>query len=353
MRASAEAYRHLPKALLHDHLDGGLRVETVIELARQSGYEGLPTSNPQRLAEWFDQGRSGSLPRYLEAFRHTVSLMQTAPAIERVAYEAVLDLAADGVLYAELRFAPMLLCAGGLDPHQVVEAALAGLRQGEAETGMVARLILDAMRQEDDSDRVAGLALAFRGRGVVAFDLAGPELGFPADRHLSACRRVREGGLPLTLHAGEADGPHSIWTALERCGAQRIGHGVRIVDDTRLVDGEVVEMGEVARYVREHRVPLEICISSNLHTGSWDTAAEHPAGALQRAGFAVTLNTDNRLMSATSMSGEFALAAQHLGFGIGDLQAVTERALRAAFCDWPIRRRLLEERIRPAYEELG
>jgi adenosine deaminase len=345
-----ERYRALPKVLLHDHLDGGLRPATVLELAEQSGYESLPATNLEGLARWFDQSGSGSLTRYLEAFRHTVVVMQTADAIERVAYEAVVDLAADGVVYAELRFAPSLLTAGGLDRHQVVEAALVGLERGQEETGTVARVIIDAMRQDDDADEVAEIALRFRHRGVVAFDLAGPELGYPADRHLNACRMVREAGLGLTLHAGEADGPHSIWVALQRCGAHRIGHGVRIVQDTRRLEGEIVELGRVASYVRDRRIPLEVCITSNLHTGDWAAAEQHPVGALHRAGFAVTLNTDNRLMSATSMSQEFALAVRHHGFGLKDLRVVTETALQAAFCDRPTRQAILHERIEPAYD---
>lgn len=344
-----ERYRALPKVLLHDHLDGGLRPETVLELAEQAGYESLPATDLEGLADWFDQSGSGSLPRYLEAFRHTVAVLQTADAIERVAYEAVLDLAADGVVYAETRFAPSLLTAGGLDRHRVVEAALAGLEQGQDETGTVARLIIDAMRQDDDADEVAEVALRFRHRGVVAFDLAGPELGYPADRHLSACRMVREAGLGLTLHAGEADGPHSIWVALQRCGAHRIGHGVRIVEDIKRLEGEIAELGRLASYVRDRRIPLEVCLTSNLHTGGW-TADQHPVGALHRAGFAVTLNTDNRLMSATSMTQEFALAAQHHRFGLDDLRVVTETALQAAFCDRPTRQAILRDRIEPAYD---
>ncbi len=344
-----ERYRALPKVLLHDHLDGGLRPETVLELAEQAGYESLPATDLEGLADWFDQSGSGSLPRYLEAFRHTVAVLQTADAIERVAYEAVLDLAADGVVYAETRFAPSLLTAGGLDRHRVVEAALAGLEQGQGETGTVARLIIDAMRQDDDADEVAEVALRLRHRGVVAFDLAGPELGYPADRHLSACRMVREAGLGLTLHAGEADGPHSIWVALQRCGAHRIGHGVRIVEDTKRLEGEIAELGRLASYVRDRRIPLEVCLTSNLQTGGW-TADQHPVGALHRAGFAVTLNTDNRLMSATSMTQEFALAAQHHRFGLDDLRVVTETAIQAAFCDRPTRQAILHDRIEPAYD---
>lgn len=341
----------LPKVLLHDHLDGGLRAETILELAEDTGYADLPAGEPGALADWFDQGKSGSLERYLQSFRHTVGVMQTAPAIERVAYEAVLDLASDGVVYAELRFAPSLLTAGGLSIRRVAEAALSGLQQGEKQTGMVTGLILDAMRDRDDSLEVAHLAVDLRDGLVVGFDLAGPERGFPADAHLAACRHVREASMSLTLHAGEADGPESIWRALQRCGAHRIGHGVHIIDDCLVRDGEIVETGRLASYVRDHRVPLEICVTSNLHTGGYGPA-DHAIGALFRAGFAVTLNTDNRLMSRTSLTAEFDLVVTHHGFNAYDLWTVTETAMLAAFCPLPVKERLLSERIRPAYEAL-
>ncbi len=339
----------LPKVVLHDHLDGGVRVGTVIELAARAGYAGLPAADPDDLARWFDQSESGSLEGYLESFRHTVAVMQTQPALERVAYEAVVDLAADGVVYAEVRFAPSLSTAGGLTRHEVVEAVLAGLRRGEQEAGITTGLIVVAMRNRDDSVAVAQVAIDLSDAGVVGFDLAGPEKGFPADDHLVACRLIREASLGLTLHAGEADGPESIWRALQRCGAHRIGHGVRLLDDCRVQDGEVVELGSLASYVRDHRVPLEVCVTSNLHTGGYGPA-QHPVGALHRAGFAVTLNTDNRLMSRTSMSEEFAVVVDHHGFTSRDLRTVTERAMMAAFCSLPTKELIVTERIRPAYE---
>lgn len=340
----------LPKVVLHDHLDGGLRIDTILELASDQGYADLPTTDPAALASWFDQGESGSLERYLESFRHTVGVMQTTEALERVAYEAAVDLAADGVVYAELRFAPSLNTAGGLTRRQVTEAALQGLDRAQQETGIVTGLILDAMRDQDDSLEVARLAVDCE--GVIGFDLAGPERGHPADEHQEACRYVREGSMSLTLHAGEADGPDSIWRALHRCGANRIGHGIRIVDDCVMEDGEFVRLGALASYVRDHQVPLEVCVTSNLHTGAYHTPADHPIGALHRAGFSVTLNTDNRLMSRTSMSQEFALVAEYHGFTIRDLLEVTERAMRAAFCSLPVKERLLTEKIRPGYESV-
>lgn len=338
----------LPKVLLHDHLDGGLRIATVLDLAESQGYGSLPATHEEDLAGWFFQGESGSLARYLESFRHTVGVMQTAEALERVAYEAVLDTAADGVVYGEFRFAPSNHTRLGLAPTQIVDSTLAGLRRGSEETGMTVGLILVAMRERDDSPIIARLASSYAHLGVVGFDLAGSEREAPADRHLVATRMVRGANLGLTIHAGEADGPHSMWTALQRCGAHRIGHGVHIVDDCKVEGDDITELGSLATYVRDFRVPLEVCPTSNLHTGPWKPDS-HPVGALNRAGFTVTLNTDNRLMSRTSLSDEFRLVTEHQGFELSDLFRVTVNAIMAAFAPLPLKRRILEERIRPAY----
>jgi len=330
----------LPKVVLHEHLDGGLRPTTVLELAEESGYGRLPASDPETLADWFDQGQSGSLERYLEAFGHTVAVMQTPEAIERVAFEAVQDLAADGVVYAEIRFAPSLLTERGLSRSEVVEAALAGFVRGDAATGMTTRLIVDALRHLDDSELAAEVAIDFAQAGVVGFDLAGPEEGYPPDDHLVACRMIRQANLGLTLHAGEASGPNSIWRALQRCGAHRIGHGVRIIDDCTVVDNEIVDVGRLAEYVVDFQVPLEVCPTSNLHTNGW-TPAEHPIGMLHRAGFNVSLSPDNRLMSRVTMSDEFALVVNHHGFVTEDLHVLTRRAMQASFCDHATKERLM------------
>jgi adenosine deaminase len=330
------ALRLLPKAVLHDHLDGGLRPATVLDLALESGYGGLPTSDPEKLAEWFFQGGSPSLVAYLAAFRQTVAVMQTAGSLERVALEAVQDLAADGVVYAELRFAPMLHLEGGLTPEAVLAAVLGGVAAGRMETGLTAFVIVDAMRQDHDSMEVADLALRYADRGVVGFDLAGPEAGFPAARHIEALRRAQQGGLHLTIHAGEAAGVESIEDALS-CGAERLGHGVRLVEDLTLEGAEVVAMGPVATRVRASGVSLEVCPSSNVHTGAFSSVAAVPLGVLHRGGLGVTVNTDNRLMSATSMTKELELTTEYHAFTIDDLQAVTLRAIDAAFCDPSIR----------------
>lgn len=346
-------YGQLPKVLLHEHLDGSLRIGTILDLASGCGYHDLPSADPDALADWFDQSESGSLEHYLESFRHTLGVMQTAEAIERVAFESLVDLAADGVVYAEIRFAPSLCTTGGLSRRQVVDAALVGFREAEQATGIESGLILDAMRDATDSLEVARLAVEMKPRGVVGFDLAGPERSFPADGHLPACRYIREASMSLTIHAGEADGPDSIWRALQRCGAHRIGHGIHIIDDCLVEDGDIVSLGRLASYVRDHQVPLEVCITSNLQTGDYLDPGDHPVGALHRAGFVITLSTDNRLMSRTSMSQEFALVVEHHDFTVRDLRQVTENAMMAAFCPLPAKERLLTERIRPGYENIG
>ena len=345
-----ETVAGLPKAVLHDHLDGGLRVETILELADNHGYTELPAADPDGLARWFHQGDSGSLEPYLDAFVHTVGVLQTADALERVAYEAALDLSADGVVYAEIRFGPSLHMEQGLSREDAIEAVLAGLGSASADTGIVTYLIVAALRQFSDSLDVARAATRFAFEGVVAFDLAGHEAGHPADDHLPAVRHASEGGLGLTIHAGEGEGPNSIWRAIARCGAQRIGHGVRIVEDTQMDSGEIVELGALARRVRDQRIPLEICVTSNLHTGIADVPEHHPLGALHRAGFLVTINTDNRLMSAVTMNAEYQLARDSHGLSVADLGQITEQAIVAGFGDWAERERLISDVVRPGYK---
>jgi adenosine deaminase len=340
--------RNLPKVVLHDHLDGGLRPSTILELAAEVGYTGLPSTDIDELSDWFFQGGSSSLERYLQAFDHTIGVMQTAPAIERVAYEAIEDLAADGVVYAEIRMAPSLCMAGGLTRGQVIEAILKGFDRGEADFGLPARFIVDAMRQEDDSLEVVHDALDYVSDGVVAFDLAGPEAGFPATQHRAACEAARAGGLRLTLHAGEGAGVASIAAALE-VGAERIGHGVRIIEDVAFDEGEVVGFGSVATAVHSRGIALEVCPTSNLHTGMYPDASRHPLARLHHAGFEVTINTDNRLMSSIELSDEMEMAVNHMGLTREDLRVMTLRALDAAFCDDDTResvRHLIEEGYR-------
>lgn len=331
-RVRSPTLQNLPKVLLHDHLDGGVRPSTVIDLAKAMGYTQLPHSDPAGLSEWFYQGDSRSLERYLEAFSHTFGVMQDPAALRRAAYEAGEDLASDGVVYAEIRFGPTLHTAGGLDRHDVIAAVAEGADAAEADFGITIRLIIDALRHQEDSAEVARVAVDLMDHGVVGFDLAGPEAGFPPSLHGEACRIARDGGLRLTIHAGEGDGVDSISDAIAM-GAERIGHGPRIVEDAVVRDGEIVELGPIAAKVLESAVPLEICPTSNLHTGMYPNAAAHPVGMLDRAGFVVTLNTDNRLMSGISLTDEFELVATHHGFGIEDLHRVTLNAVDAAFCD--------------------
>jgi len=335
--------------VLHDHLDGGLRVATVIELADEVGHS-LPTSQPDELAAWFRQDGSGSLESYLEAFDHTVAVMQTRDAIRRVAEEALLDLAADGVVYAEVRFDPGLCTRAGLDRFDVVEAALDGCEAARRATRIEYGLIISALRHHDDADAAVAAAVRFLGEGVVAFDLAGPERGFHHDDHLSAIMTAHRAGLGVTIHAGEGDGPHSMWRAIALCGAERVGHGVRIADDTDFDGAQITRLGALARRVRDHRIPLEVAVTSNIQTGTHAEPGVHPFGALYRAGFAVSINTDNRLMSGVTLSSEYELAATSFGLSRRDLGRITVSALEAGFGSWPTRRRLIEDVVRPAYD---
>lgn len=342
--------RQLPKVILHEHLDGSLRPGTVQQLAQQAGYR-LPVNRAEVLGEWFHQSGSHSLERYLQAFSHTVAVMQTRESLFRVAAEAVEDLSYHGVVYAEVRFAPHLHTLGGLSISEVVEAVADGLAAGAETTGMGWSLILCALRHTPTSLETAQLAVGAASLGVVGFDLAGPEAGYPAVEHLPAIEAALDGGMRVTLHAGEAAGAHSIQDALA-CGAERIGHGVEIIDDCKVASGDILETGPIAAEVLDRQVPLEMCIKSNLDTKGWEPH-RHPVGMLHRAGFAVTLNTDNRLMSNTTPTHEFSLAVEHHNFGIDDLAKITHRALEAAFCREQLKSNLWERRIAPVYREAG
>jgi len=345
----------LPSVLLHDHLDGGLRPGTVLDLAKRQGYHGLPFEDPVSLAAWFDQSESGSLESYLAAFEHTIAVMQTPEALERVAYEAVVDLAADGVVYAEIRFSPPLHGRRGMSSAAVLEAVSAGMRLGERETGLKWGLIVDALRQSPDSEQLARLAVESRGLGVVGFDIAGPEAGYPPTDHLGAFRLARQGGLMLTIHAGEHAGIEAVSyvkAAVETCEGDRIGHGIELIQDCIVEEGEVVKLGSVADMILSRQVPLEMCPASNRATNRLEPD-DHPIGAMYRAGFNVTINTDNRLMSATSMSQEFAFVTEHHGFTVQDLAATTRRSLDAAFCASETKGPLWEDVIAPAYAAAG
>jgi adenosine deaminase len=347
-----------PKVLLHDHLDGGLRPQTVIDLAEAAGYRDLPSHDADELARWFAEAAySGSLERYLETFRHTVGVTQTEDALRRVARECAADLAADGVVYAEVRFAPELHIEQGLNEEEVVEAVLAGFTEGRREAAQAGHsihigVLLTAMRTATQSRKVAELAIAYRDQGVVGFDIAGAEAGFPPTRHLDAFEYLRRENAHFTIHAGEAFGLPSIWEAIQWCGADRLGHGVRIVDDIEIgPDGEP-HLGRLAAYVRDRRIPLELCPSSNVQTGAAPSIAEHPIGLLRRLNFRVTVNTDNRLMSGTSMSREMELLSSAFNWGLNDMQWLTVNAMKSAFIPFDDRLAIINEQIKPAYATL-
>ncbi|MCU0795653.1 MAG: adenosine deaminase [Akkermansiaceae bacterium] len=346
-------FRRLPKVLLHEHLDGTLRPGTVAELAAEAGYAGLPTADPTELAAWFHRGaQRGNLPEYLEGFAHTIAVMQTPEALERVAWEFIEDMARDGVVYAEVRFAPVFHTAGGLTQDDVVAAVLAGLRRGGRDFGIEWGLILCAMRDRNDSLEAAELALRWRDEGVVGFDLAGGEAGHPPKRHLEAFHAIQRANFSITIHAGEAYGLESIWQALQWCGAHRLGHGTRLVDDMNEVDGEW-RLGRLARYVLDQRVPIEMCLLSNVHTGACASVEEHPFGLFHRLGFRVFLNTDDRLMSDTEMSREIALATTAFDLGLDDIEQMTLSAMKSAFACHEKRVEMIHRRLLPTFALLS
>lgn len=355
---SQEQISRSPKVLLHDHLDGGLRPATIVELARETGYEGLPETGAGRLETWFrESADSGSLERYLETFTHTVGVMQTREALVRVAAECAEDLAADGVVYAEVRYAPEQHLRGGLSLEEVVEAVDEGFREGERRARAAGRRIrvgalLTAMRHAARALEIAELANRYRDLGVVGFDIAGAEAGHPPTRHLDAFEYLKRENNHFTIHAGEAFGLPSIWQALQWCGADRLGHGVRIIDDIQVADDGSVKLGRLAAYVRDKRIPLELCPSSNLQTGAAPSYAEHPIGLLRRLHFRATVNTDNRLMSGTSMSYEFEQLVRTFHYTLDDMQWFTVNAMKSAFIPFDERLAMINEVIKPGYAAL-
>jgi adenosine deaminase len=351
---TSDQIKRVPKALLHDHLDGGLRPETIIEIAQQIGYKKLPTDDPKKLADWFEEScNSHSLVRYLETFSHTIAVMQSKEAIIRVSRECAIDLARDGVVYAEVRGAPELFTEQGLTLNQVVEATLEGYKQGMAEAASEGNKIrveslLCGMRQNNRSQEAAAAVVKYRDMGVVGFDIAGPEDGFPPTNQLETFEYLRKENAHFTIHAGEAYGLPSIWEAIQICGAERLGHGVRIIDDIDF-SGDKPKLGPLASYVRDRRIPLELCPTSNLQTGAAKTYSEHPIGMLAKLRFRVTLNTDNRLMSRTSMSNEMSECVKSFGWKFADLQRVTVNALKSSFIPFEERLEIIEKVVKPAY----
>lgn len=359
MALSADQIRNAPKVLLHDHLDGGLRAATVVDLARASGYTALPTMDPTELGRWFlGAAHSGSLERYLETFAHTVGVMQTREALIRVAAECVEDLAADGVVYAEVKFAPELHVERGLSHEQAIDAVLEGFRQGTATAAAAGRtirvgMLVTAMRHAAQSLEIAQHAVRYRDEGVVGFDIAGAEAGHPPTRHLDAFEYLRRENAHFTIHAGEGFGLPSIWEAIQWCGTDRLGHGVRIIDDIIVHDDGRVELGRLAAYVRDKRIPLEMCPTSNVQTGAAKSIAEHPIGLLRKEYFRVTVNTDNRLMSGCTMTSEMTGLVETFGYGWKDLQWLTLNAMKSAFIPFDERLDIINNVIKPEYAALG
>lgn len=352
MIPTPDVIRKLPKVLLHDHLDGGLRVSTIIEIAKKEKVP-LPSEDPKELLDWFHRGANqGDLKLYLETFKVVYAVLQTEEALERVAYESILDLKADNVVYAETRFAPFFHTRTGLTHEEVMESVLRGLRRGEKETGTRFGLIICSMRGTEWAMPMAELAVAYREKGAVAFDLAGEEAGNPAKRYQEAFDYCLRENFNITIHAGEAFGAKSIWQALQYCGAHRIGHGTRLVDDFTIEDGKVVAMGTLAQYVLDKRVPLECCLSSNIQTAAADSFETHPFKLFYTNRFRVTLNTDNRLMSDTSMSKELEIATRAYGLTLRDLEVLTLNAMKSAFIHYNERCDIIYRVIKPAFGRL-
>jgi adenosine deaminase len=350
MKLDRAVLKSLPKVLLHEHLDGVLRPATVIELADEAGYAELPTKDPEALANWFHQGANqGSLGKYLQGFKHTIAVTQTEEALERVAYEQAEDLAKDGVVYYETRFAPLFHTTKGLTHQQIVAAVLKGMARGRQDFGLQSGLIICAMRNMNVSLEMAELAVDFRARGVVGFDLAGEEGGYPPKKHVDAFHYIQRENFNITVHAGEGYGKESIWQAIQYCGAHRIGHGTHLIDDIAVADGKAVKLGDLAQYVLDKRIPLEICLLSNVHTGATPSLEQHPFKIFYQEKFRVTLNTDNRLMSNTSMTREFEAAQDTFGLTIDDFEKITVNAMKSAFLPYAQRCDLIYKSVKPGY----
>ena len=353
MTLTLDQIRAAPKVLLHDHLDGGLRPATIVELARDIGYNDLPSTDPEVLAALMTgAARRGHLELYLEPFKHTVAVMQTPEALTRIAAECAEDLAADGIVYAEVRFAPELHLAGGLSLDEVIEAVLAGFRLGSASSGVAVRALVTAMRTTARSLEIAELAVRYRDLGVVGFDIAGAEAGWPPSRHLDAFEYVQRENFHITIHAGEAFGLPSIWEAVQFCGAERLGHGVRLVDDIKTDPDGTASLGRLASYVRDRRIALEMSPTSNIQTGVAASIAEHPIGLLRDLSFRVTVNTDNRLMSGVTLPSELHALTEAFGYGWADLQWLTINAMKSAFLHFDQRLEIINSVIKPGFAPL-
>jgi len=352
MKFTTDFVRSLPKVLLHDHLDGGLRPQTIIELANSSRYDQLPSKDATQLAGWFHRNADcGSLPQFLQGFEHTCGVMQTEEALERVAYEMLEDMRKDGVFYVETRFAPLLHTRRGMYVENVVRAVIRGMEQGKKDFGVHYGVIFCALRNmsPDLTDEVARLAVEFRPHAAVGFALAGEEGGYPPKKHVHAFHYIQRDNFNITIHAGEGFGKDSIWQAIQWCGAHRIGHATRLVEDMEVKDGNLISMGTLSRYILDKRIPLEICLTSNVHTGAVKSLEEHPFGILYQQRFRVTLNTDNRLMSNITLTDEYRRAAEVFGLSLADLERITTNAMKSAFIPYEQRVALIANVLRPGF----
>lgn len=347
----SDLIQQMPKVQLHDHLDGGLRPQTILELADAGGVA-LPETDPTALGDWFFRGAAqGDLPKYLEGFAVTTAVMQDEESLRRVAREHVEDLSADGVIYGEIRFAPVLHTSNGLTMEQVLESVIEGMGEGSRATGTEARIIVCSLRHMDPAISLdsAKVAVQYRDRGVVGFDLAGDESGHPPADHNEAFQFLRKKNFNITIHAGEAFGLSSIWQAIQHCGAHRIGHATRLIEDDT-VPGD--HRGTLGEYILDHRIPLEMCLSSNLHTGAVTDLKEHPFPRYLREGYRVALNVDNTLMSQTTLTREWQLAQKLFSLENSDFERIAINAVKGAFCDHSLRKTLIQDEIVPRFRSL-
>ena len=349
-----EVIKGVPKVLLHDHLDGGVRARTVIELAKEIKYNKLPTSDEAELAQWFYRGANkGNLVEYLQGFEHTCAVMQTKEGLTRVAYEMMEDMKKDGVCYVETRFAPVFHTSKGLYYEDVINAVLAGLEKGKSDFGVGFGLILCGMRNMKNTLEIAELAVNFRRDGVVGFDLAGEEGGYPPKKHIDAFQFIKRENFNITIHAGEAFGKESIWQAIQICGAHRIGHATRLVEDMVFdKEGHIVALGPLAQYILDTRLPLEINLLSNVHTGAIDKLENHPFPKLYKEKFRVFLNTDDRLMSDTTLTKEYTLASELYGINLDDIEKLNITAMKSSFIPYKERLNYIYNVIKPGYQAM-
>ena len=344
MRVTRSLLQRLPKVELHCHLDGSLRVETILDLAEKDGVQ-LPTTDLDRLRKNLVVGeKRGSLEDYIARFDITLSVMQTPESLERCAYELIEDVAKENVRYIEIRYSPILHTQKDMTPDDSVEAVRAGLLKAEKDYGVKSGIIVCGIRNisAEVSLKLADLTVRYKNNGVIGFDLAGAEENFPAKEHREAFYLIHNNNVNATIHAGEAFGPASIHQAIHYCGAHRIGHGTRLKEDKVLM-----------HYVNDHRIPLEICLTSNWQTRSIRSLKHHPIKYYYDNGIRVTLNTDNRLMSGTTLTDEFKIAKQLFGFGLHDFREITITAMKSAFLHYAARKKMIRNIAEELESEFG